>query len=123
VLGGSVTSPAALPWDVDAVAFAALDILRLDPSDVDAERITSAATSATELVDYELDYEVAPDTIPNPVFDAAVALTVETYRRKDAPFGVTDSWSADGAVIQLSADVMRGVRSTLTPYKSRWGIA
>ena len=118
-----MTGPAALPWDVDAVAFAALDILRLDPSDTDAERITSAAVSATELVDFELDYETAPASIPTPVFDAAVNLTVETYRRKDSPFGVTDSWSVDGASIQLSSDVMRGVRSTLTPYKSRWGIA
>ena len=118
-----MTGPAALPWDVDEVAIAALDILRLDPTDEDAARILSAATSATELVDVYLDFETAPDSIPTPVFDSAVNLTVEQYRRKDAPFGVTDSWGLDGASIRLSSDVMKGQSSTLDPYKSRWGIA
>lgn len=118
----SVSPPAALPWDVDAVAQAALDILRLDPADEDAERILDAAVTATELVDYELDYATAPASIPGPVFNAAVTLTVELYRRKDAPFGVTDAWSVDGASIQLSSDVMRGTRTMLLPYKSRFGI-
>jgi hypothetical protein len=123
VLGGAVTSPAALPWDVDAVAFAALDVLRLDPTDQDAQRINDAAASATELVDVHLDFETAPDSIPRPVFDAAVNLTVELYRRKDAPFGVTDAWGVDGASIRLSSDVMRGTESMLAPYKSRWAVA
>jgi len=118
-----VTGPAALPWDVDAVAEAALDILRLDPTDEDAARILGAATSATELVDVYLDNEVAPDLIPNPVFDSAVNLTVELYRKKDAPFGVSDAWGLDGASIRLSSDVMKGQASTLDPYKTRWGIA
>ncbi len=117
-----VSAPAGLPWDVDAVAIAALDILRLDPADQDAERINDAAASATELVDSLLDYDVAPASIPGPVFDAAVNLTVELYRRKDAPFGVTDSWSADGASLMLSSDVYRGVRSSLWRFKSRFGI-
>lgn len=118
-----MTGPAALPWDVDAVAQAALDVLRLDPSDVDADRILTAATVAAEMVDYELDFETPPASVPGPVFNAATTLTVELYRRKDSPFGVTDSWSVDGASIQLSSDVMRGVRSILDPYRSRWGIA
>lgn len=117
-----MTAPAALPWDVDAVAEAALDILRLDPSDQDAARITAAATSATELVDVYLDNEIAPASIPTPVFDAAVNLTVEQYRRKDAPFGVTDAWGIDGASIRLSSDVMKGTASMLARYKARWGI-
>ena len=118
-----VSAPAALPWDVDAVAQAALDILRLDPADEDADRILDAAVTATELVDYELDYAVAPASIPSPVFNAAVVLTVELYRRKDAPFGVTDAWSIDGASIRLSTDVMRSTRSMLAPYVSRFGVA
>ena len=117
-----VSAPVALPWDVDAVAIAALDILRLDPADDDAQRITDAATTATELVDAHLDYATAPASIPSPVFDAAVNLTVELYRRKDAPFGVTDSWGLDGASIRLSSDVMKGTASMLAPYKARWGI-
>jgi len=56
------------------------------------------------------------------VLDAVVTLTIELYRRKDAPFGVTDSWSVDGAVLRLSSDVLRGVRSQLGKYRSRRGI-
>jgi len=118
----SVAAPAALPWDVESVASSALDILRLDPTDEDAERINTAAQSATELVDSLLDYAVAPVLIPGPVFDSAVNLTVELYRKKDAPFGVTDSWSSDGSSVFISADVFRGVRSTLWRYKSRFGV-
>lgn len=117
-----VAAPARLPWDVDAVALAALDVLRLDPTDEDAARITSAAQSATDLVDAELDMSASPVTIPGPVFDGAVMLTVELYRRKDAPFGVTDSWSVDGASIRISSDVMTGTRSMLRPYVERRGL-
>lgn len=117
-----VSAPSRLPWDVDAVALAALDVLRLDPTDEDAARITSAAQSATELVDAELDMAAPPVTIPGPVFDGAVMLTVELYRRKDAPFGVTDSWSVDGASIRISSDVMTGTRSMLRPYVERRGL-
>lgn len=118
-----MTGPAVLPWDVDAVAQAALDILRLDPTDEDAARILSAAATAITLVDTFLDYEFAPVSIPSPVFDAGVNLTVELYRRKDAPFGSTDGWSPDAASVMLTADVMRGTYSMLDPFKSRWGIA
>jgi hypothetical protein len=117
-----VSAPVALPWDVDAVAIAALDILRLDPADDDAQRITDAAMSATRMIDKYLDYAVAPDEIESQVFDAAVDLTIERYRRKDSPFGVTDAWSPDGASIRLSSDQMRGVRSLLTTSKSRFGV-
>lgn len=117
-----VAPPAPLPLDSSAVAAAALDVLRLDPTDEDADRVEAEAVVACDLVAQELDYAVAPLTVPPPVEDAAVMLTVELYRRKDAPFGVTDAWSVDGASIRLSADVMRSVRSTLAPYRSRFGV-
>ena len=122
-VGPDVPPHVGLPWDVAAVAQAALDVLRLTPEDADAARIETAAMDATELIDAELDYEVAPASIPGPVINAAVTLTVELYRRKDAPFGVTDAWSIDGASIHISADVMRGTRSMLSKYKSRRGVA
>jgi hypothetical protein len=118
----SVAPFARLPWDVDEVANAALDILRLDADDEDAARILVDAETATELVDAELDYAVAPTTVPRAVIDAAVNLTIELYRRKDAPFGITDSWTVDGASIRLSNDVMRTTRSMLTKHKKRFGI-
>lgn len=118
----AVAPPAPLPFDVDAIAELALDVLRLDPADDDAERIRMAAGVACDLVSRELDYAVAPATVPAPVEDAAVSLTVELYRRKDAPFGLTDSWSVDGASIRISSDVMRGVSSELARYRSRWAL-
>lgn len=125
----SVTPPAINPWDVALITTRALAVLRLDPADADAQRVAEAAASAVVLVDAELDL-VEPYPlleggagIPTPVVDAAVVLTVEGYRRKDAPFGLTDSWSADGAYLRLSADVMKGTKSQLRPFKQRRGVA
>jgi hypothetical protein len=122
----TVTPPAANPWDLAEVTTRALDVLRLDPADADAGRVGEAAAQAVALVDAELDmpdpYSTASG-IPAPVLEAAVNLTVEGYRRKDAPFGLTDSWSADGAYLRLSADVMKSTKSQLRPYKARRGVA
>lgn len=121
----TVAPPAPLPIDVQAVADAALAVLRLGPTDGDADRVEAAAVVAVDLASQQLDFDVVdvPTTVAVAVTDAVVTLTVELYRRKDAPFGVTDSWSVDGAVLRLSSDVMRGVRSQLSKYRARWGIA
>ena len=122
----AVAAPAVNPWDVADVVDRALAVLRLDPADADADRVAQAAAEAVALVDAELDL-TDPYTdaaaIPAPVVGAAVNLAVEDYRRKDAPFGLTDSWSSDGAYLRLSADVMKGVKSALRPYKDRQGMA
>ena len=118
-----VAPPAPLPWDLPAITAAALEVLRLDPTDVDVSRIDDAAAQATALIDEHLDYETEPATIPVPVVGAAVQVTVELYRRKDAPFGVTDAWTVDGALVRLSSDPLRGVRAMLAPYRARRGLA
>ena len=121
-----VTPPASVPWDLEAIITAALDVLRLEPTDDDVDRIDLAARSACELIEQRLDLEVPwtdPAAIPPPVTTAAVNLTVELYRRKDAPFGVTDAWSVDGGILRLSSDVLRGVSSLLAPYRARRGVA
>lgn len=118
----TVAAPALLPLDAQTLADAALAIMRLEAADVDADRILEAAGVAIVLVSKELDYETAPATVEVSVSDAAVMLTVELYRRKDAPFGVTDSWTVDGASIRVSSDVMRGVRSQLAKSRSRWAV-
>ena len=122
----TVAPPAVNPWDIEDIAAQALDVLRLDPSDMDAVRINTKAAEAVMLIDQYLDMD-APyaDTtaLPAPIIGAAVTLTVELYRRKDAPGGITDSWTVDGSFMRLSADVLKGVRSTLRPYKSRFGVA
>lgn len=118
-----VAPPVPLPVDPALVLAQALAILRLEADDADAERVEQAATVAIELASQQLDFADVPTALSVAVTDAVVTLTVELYRRKDAPFGVTDSWSVDGAVLRLSSDVFRGVRSQLSKYRARWGIA
>ena len=122
-----VAPPAPSPWDLAAVTASALEVLGLDATDPDADRVGQAASVATVRVDQRLDYDVSPwatsADMPPPVVSAAVTLTVEVYRRKDAPFGVTDAWSVDGAVLRLSSDVMRGIDTMLGPWRKRWGLA
>lgn len=119
-----VTAPAPLPIDPATVVTRALDVLRLDPTDDDAPRVEIAAVEAIDLASQQLDYDptLVPVTIADAVLGAVVNLTVEIYRRKDAPFGVTDSWSVDGGLLRLSSDVFRGVRSQLGKYRARWGV-
>jgi hypothetical protein len=57
------------------------------------------------------------------IVDQAMAvLTIELYRRKDAPFGVTDAWSPDGVPVQLSSDPLQGVKKRLRSLKGRCGV-
>ena len=138
----TVTAPASLPWDLERVAAGALDVLRLDPSDADAARILGHAQVATRRIDQYLDLECLPDEwltipvgmavppvppdfyeIPPELYEAAINLTIERYRSKDAAFGVLDSWSADGSFTRISADTLKGVRSLIGPSKGRWGVA
>lgn len=118
----TVAPPAPLPIDPQQVTAQALEILRLTDADDDAERVERAAVVAIDLASQQLDFAAVPATLADAVVDAVVTLTIELYRRKDAPFGVTDSWSVDGAVLRLSSDVFRGVRSQLGKYRSRWGV-
>lgn len=122
----TVYPPAALPWDLDEVTASALAVLRLDADDIDAQRVRDAAEAATVLLDQEVDMLnpwAGMSDIPIPVQYAATLLTVELYRRKDAPFGVLNAWSSDEIMIRVGPDVMRSVRSMVLPFKSRWGVA
>ena len=121
-----VAPPAVNPWDIAEVVEGALEVLRLDPADMDAARIERKAREATQLVDQKLDLEtpyLGMEVFPAPVIESAVDLTVELFRRKDSPGGITDSWTADGSFIRLSADVMKGVNSKLAPFRGRRGVA
>lgn len=111
-------------WDIPATTAAALDIMRLDATDPDAGRVQEAAAAACALIDTYLDLcePLAPPT-PEPIMLAAALLTVELYRRKDAPFGQVGEWSDDGGPIRIPMDWLSSVRYLLLPYKCGWGIA
>jgi hypothetical protein len=100
--------------------------LGLVAADVDAARVTTAANSAILLVDGYMGEpeEPWPTPTPQPIIDATVIVTVEMYRRKDAAFGVLNSWStADFGPVRISTDWLKGVESMLHPYmRDSYGI-
>jgi len=126
-LPGGAGNPIVAPsWADEAdILAAALDILRLDPSDDDAARVEAVVPSAVQLVDDYLDRADDPlvGAVPQPVVDATVQVTVELYRRKDAPFGVLNTWSeSDIGPVRIGTDPLKGVEQMLAPYAHRYGV-
>ena len=119
----TVAPPAVNPWEVALVASQALQVLRLDVGDPDAPRVAELAETACDLIDTDLDRTDPLTIIAAPLLTAAVEVTIELYRRKDAPFGVLDSWSADGTAVRIPADPLRAHRAVLSRYKQREGVA
>ena len=119
----------------------ALEQLRVGGNDHDAGRIARKMPAACIAIDLDLElravagriaYEVAPGhvvvtfpagLVPASILEAAVQLTVELYRRKDASFGVLNAWSPTGEALRISRDQLAGVDSLLAPFREGWGIA
>lgn len=123
--GGAVDDTQAWTLNIMPVIDRALSDQRLSGGDIDADRLAERARTAVDLIDKDLD-RPAPFTVaelPSPVRDAAITVTIELYRRKDAPFGITNSYGPDGGAIRLSRDVLAGVESQLAPYRGGWGFA
>jgi|SRR5262245_30743486 len=112
-----------LPWDQETIAARALDILRINAGGIDAARVEAFVADAVELCETFIDPCVAWDAVPPPCETAAVNVTIELYRRKDAPFGVTNAWSdTDYGPVRIGSDWLNSVRYLLLPYKCGWGI-
>jgi hypothetical protein len=115
--------------------------LRLDDADPDRALLDTLAERACRMIDQRLElrpvlgrygYQVAPQfyvvtygtgEAPPDVVEAAVQLTMELYRRKDAPFGVLNAWSPSGEPLRIGRDVLAGVESLLGPHIEGWGLA
>lgn len=124
-----------------AVADAAGNLLSLAASDARRDRLEPLARAAMSSIDQHLQllpvagarapYTVGGVTVqtyldgeqPADVVNAAVDLTVELFRRKDAPFGVSGAWSPSGEPVRISSDHLRGVASRLAPYVEGFGFA
>lgn len=65
----------------------------------------------------------APNRVPADVLEAAVQLTTELLRRKDAPFGISNAWSPTGEALRISRDQLAGVEPLLLPHIEGWGMA
>lgn len=114
--------------DEDQVLTDVLDVLRLPASDDDSDRIAALIPAAASLIETYLDRDAA-DELPaappmHPLIQTAMTnCTIELYRRKDAPFGVLNSWSSDEMVVRISTDPLRGVMKILLPLKLQFGVA
>ena len=118
-----VAPPAANVWDVNDIAGQALAVLRMDGTDVDAGRVEDAVDVATRRIDGYLDAVTPIDTTTEPeLVQAAVELSIEVYRTKDAPWGVLDAWSADTVPVRISSDRLRSIRSLVITHKERFGV-
>jgi hypothetical protein len=108
-----------------AVADGAREVLRIASGDPDAPRVDDAADSAIRLVEQYLDRADDPfvGAMPDPVLRACVIVTIELFRRKDAPFGVLNSWSdSDVGPVRIGTDPLKGVEQLLMPYSHRYGV-
>lgn len=117
----------AIPAWVDPTQVLAdvLDVLRLPSTDDDADRIEQLIPTAADLIEAFIDRaEPLPDAPPmHPLIRTAMTnATIELYRRKDAPFGVLNAWSADEVAIRITSDPLRGVRRLLLPLKQKFGV-
>lgn len=123
-----------------AIASAALNQLRVSANDIDADRVASKALPACAMIDGDLDLRAVAGRVayvqggvavvtyadgdaPADVVEAAVQLTVELYRRKDAAFGVLNAWSPSGEPLRISRDQLAGIDSLLAPHREGWGFA
>jgi hypothetical protein len=104
-----------------------LDVLRLPATDDDADRLEALIPTAALLVEAFIDRgdSPLPDAPPmHPLIRTAMTnVVIELYRRKDAPFGVLNAWSADEVTVRITTDPLRGVLKILLPLKRRFGIA
>lgn len=105
-------------WPTAAiVADAAMRSMGMSTADQHRPDVEHAASSAIDLVQRYLGNDELPDVLPSPIFDALVIVTVELYRRKDAAFGVLNTYtSADFGPVRVSTDWLKGVESLLLPF-------
>ena len=112
--------------DADQVLADVLDVLRKTATDADSDRIEALIPAAANLAQAYLDRDADPLPAAPPmhplVRTAMTNLTVELYRRKDAPFGVLNAWSPDDLALRVSSDPMRGVVGILLPLKTGFGV-
>lgn len=123
------------------VAAAAANELRIGEGHPDRERFDTLALVACAAIDQRLELRpltgrmsyplssswavisYASGEAPQDVLNAAVQLTEELYRRKDAPFGISNAWSPTGEAVRLSRDTLAGVEPALAPHVEGWGMA
>lgn len=110
----------ALTWE------SVLRQLRLDVTDPDAPTVIDSISAAASLIDQYLDRTVAltGPPPPAPVQQALEQLTIELYRRRDAPFNLLNATVPEDIPVDISAvGAIQSVAALVQPWKQRWGYA
>lgn len=110
-------------WDVAAITDRVLVVLGLAPDDPLVDVVDDLIPAAGNRINDYLDRPASDpitDPVPAVLEDSLVQVTVELYRRKDAPPSSVEGLL--GATWRPpSIDPLAGVRAAITPYKRRWG--
>jgi hypothetical protein len=123
-------------WDGSTSELTALaqELLRLPADDPDIPRLTRCADAAIDAVADYLDPDTAPgqeardvifpegQPVVSSLTEACVLVTVEAYKRKDAPFGIAGQWSTDGLAVRVSRDWLDPLKPQLQPKRVRFGV-
>lgn len=118
-----------MTWrDDDQAAADACTVLRLATTGVDYDAMLVQAHAAGDRICLHLDRldpipGVEPGVPPASLRVAHANVTVELWRRKDAPSGVANSWAPDLVGTGYGADPLAGSYHLIDPYKGRWGAA
>ena len=124
-----MTTPAAPPWDGSPAALVeyARERLALKPSDPDLPWLGQLADSVIQQIDLYMDHAGPPfneaGAVQPAVTTSAVLALIDSYRRKDATFGIIGAWSPDGVALRVSRDWLDGVKASLQPFRVRFGVA
>jgi|SRR3954466_6477943 predicted aminopeptidase len=91
--------------------------MSMSADDPDRATVDTLAGVAVQLMTGYLGNPELADPFPSPITNALVLVTVELYRRKDAAFGVLNTYaSGDFGPVRISTDWLKGVESMVHPY-------
>ena len=111
-------------WDPVSTKAAVLHQLRLREGDVDEDRVEALIPVAGHLINVYLDrpadssWPVAATLQP-----ALEQVTIELYRRKDAPLSGSNDWASTAGMLPFGqVDPIAQVAAELAGQKRRWGV-
>lgn len=99
--------------------------LRVTTQDPDAAAILASIQAAAALIDQYLDRtDPLPAPPPQPVQVALEQLSIELYRRKDAPFALLNATVPEDVAVDITGQAaLQSVAPLIQPWRQRWGFA
>lgn len=91
------------------------------PTDAETEWAQVCADAVNDGITVRLNGAVITNPVPHELHTAAIMAGGETYKRREAPFGVTGFADSEGA-IRLARDYLEGVKPMIDRYGNGPGI-